>query len=163
MLAVSVHFSEQLKWSMESMATGCQDIPGIWLSIRQLGWVAKLFVPQMADQYNWLPISLAWRCQRVSSPFPLESKGFMLCVCACGGVHLFRRLGWDVQQVNARMSVCCLTWIMYEHMTFFTEHLNTKRTLTQICTKHIESIFEMYCRSSLVCWNKIGKATLKPQ
>lgn len=50
MLAVGVHFSEQLKWRIESVATGCQDIPGIWLSIRQLGWVAKLFVPQMADQ-----------------------------------------------------------------------------------------------------------------
>lgn len=50
MLAVGVHFSEQLKWRFESVATGCQDIPGIWLSIRQLGWVAKLFVPQMADQ-----------------------------------------------------------------------------------------------------------------
>lgn len=122
MLAVGVQFSEQLKWRMDSVAAGCQDIPGIWPSIRQLGWVAKLFVPQMADQYNWLPIPPAWCCHRVSSPFPLESKVvfYVVCVCMCVRVCICSGgLGWGVQQVNVSMFVWCLTWIMHEHMKFW--------------------------------------------
>lgn len=116
MLAVGVHFSEQLKWSMEPVAAGCQDIPGIWLSVRQQGWVAKPFVPQMADQCSWLLISLAWRCHRVSSLFPLESEAVFYVVCVEVGICFFLGggSGWDVQQVNVSMLVWCLTLIMYE-------------------------------------------------
>lgn len=148
MLAVGVHFSEQLKWSMESVATGCQDIPGIWLSIRQLGWVAKLFVPQMADQYNWLPISLAWRCHRVSSLFPLESKGVFYVVCVCKEVCIC--FGWGLGgfrlgcAAGKREHVCMVFDLDYVWAhEILMEHSNTMRTHTQICTKHTERMFEM--------------------
>lgn len=36
-LAVAVPFAEQLKWHMMMVGGGRQDIPGIWLSIRQTG------------------------------------------------------------------------------------------------------------------------------
>lgn len=139
-------FSEQLKWSMEPVGTGCQDIPGIWLSIRQLGWVAKLFVPQMADQYNWLPTPLAWRCHRVSSPFPVESVFYVVfvCVCVCRGVYLFWGLRLEYAAGN-REHVCMVFDLDYvwAHESLM-EHSKTKRLHTQFCTKHTGSIFEMF-------------------
>lgn len=154
-------FSEQLKWSMEPVGTGCQDIPGIWLSIRQLGWVAKLFVPQMADQYNWLPTPLAWRCHRVSSPFPVESVFYAVCVCVWRCVFVFGGLGWNMQQVTVSMFVWCLTWIMYERMKVW---WSTRRQ--SVCTHSFaQSTRGAYLRCSRswrVCWKMTGKATAGP-
>lgn len=76
----------------------------------------------------------------------------MVCVCVFLCVKawiLFGTFNWNVQQVNVNMFRWCLTWVMYELMKF------------RWGTKHIESMCKMYCKSSLVCWNMVGKATLK--
>lgn len=137
MLAVALHFSEQLKWSRESVAAGCQCVPGIWLSIRQLGWVAKLFVPQMADQYNWLPISLAWRCHCISSPFPHESR---VCFIFCECVYLFGevRLGCAAGKSENTLVVFDLVYV-WAHEIFMV-NLNTKYIYACLHKAHRENV-----------------------
>lgn len=88
----------------------------------------------------------------------LRARG-VVCLCVC--VYLFGSLGLDVQQVNVSMFAWCLTWIMYEHMKFWWRTWTQPTVDTQFCTKHIESMFQMFCRNSLVYWNTAGKATLK--